>query len=49
MIDPLGNELIQPLWDQPGIIMADLLSDVLVQSKMDFDVVGHYARNDLFR
>ncbi|NQW27339.1 MAG: carbon-nitrogen hydrolase family protein [Flammeovirgaceae bacterium] len=49
VIDPLGNELIQPLWDQPGIIMADLLSDVLVQSKMDFDVVGHYARNDLFR
>ena len=48
IIDPLGNLLVDPLWDVEGIIYANLSSDMLIQSKMDFDVKGHYARKDLF-
>ena len=49
VIDPLGNPLVDPLWDVEGILYANLSSDLLIQSKMDFDVKGHYARKDLFR
>ena len=48
VIDPLGNPLVDPLWDVEGIIYANLSSDLLIQSKMDFDVTGHYARKDSF-
>jgi nitrilase len=48
IIDPLGNELAGPLWNESGILFAELKSDKLIQSKMDFDVVGHYSRNDVF-
>ena len=48
IIDPLGNLLVDPLWDVEGIIYANLSSDLLIQSKMDFDVKGHYPRKDLF-
>ena len=36
VIDPLGNPLVDPLWDVGGIIYANLSSDLLIQSKMDF-------------
>ena len=49
VIDPLGNTLVHPLKDVEGIIYANLSSDLFIQSKMDFDVTGHYARKDLFR
>jgi len=49
VIDPLGNPLVDPLWDVEGILYANLSSDLLIQSKMDFDVTGHYARKDVFR
>lgn len=48
VIDPFGNTLVQPLWDNGGIICAQLSRDLLIQSKMDLDVMGHYARKDLF-
>ena len=48
VIDPLGNPLVDPLWDVEGIIYANLSSDLLIKKKMDFDVTGHYARKDLF-
>lgn len=48
IIDPLGQTLAGPIWDKSGIIFADLKSNLLTQSKMDFDPVGHYARNDVF-
>ena len=46
---PLGECLAGPLWDEEGILLADLdLADV-ARGKFDFDVVGHYARPDVFR
>jgi len=49
IISPLGKVLSGPLYDQEGILYADLDRNELVRSKLDFDVVGHYARPDIFQ
>ena len=49
IIDPLGRILAGPLYDNPGILTADLDLDEIARGKFDFDVVGHYARPDVFR
>ena len=49
IVSPLGEVLAGPLWDEEGILSADLdLADV-TRGKLDFDVVGHYARPDIFQ
>ncbi len=49
IVSPLGDVLAGPLYDAEGILYADLdLADV-ARSKLDFDVVGHYARPDVFQ
>ena len=49
IVSPLGEILAGPLWDEEGILAADLdLADV-TRGKLDFDVVGHYARPDIFQ
>ncbi len=47
--DPLGDCLAGPLWDQEGILVADVDLRAIARSKFDFDVTGHYARPDVFR
>jgi nitrilase len=49
LVDPFGNVLAGPLRDGPGILTADLDLDLITQGKFDLDVVGHYARPDLFQ
>lgn len=49
IVSPLGDVLAGPLYDQEGILYAELNRDELVRSKVDFDVVGHYARPDVFQ
>ena len=46
---PLGESLAGPLYGQEGILFADLDLGEVPRSKVDFDVVGHYARPDVFR
>lgn len=45
---PLGDRLAGPLWDQEGILYAELDLGEVPRSKFDFDVTGHYARPDVF-
>jgi nitrilase len=45
---PLGDCLAGPLWDQEGILYADLELGEIPRGKFDFDVTGHYARPDVF-
>jgi nitrilase len=47
--DPLGEPVAGPLWDQEGILVADLDLTAIARAKFDFDVTGHYARPDVFR
>ncbi len=49
IISPLGEVLAGPLYDQEGILYADLDLAEIARSKFDFDVVGHYARPDIFQ
>jgi nitrilase len=46
---PLGEVLAGPLWEEEGILFADLDRSAIARSKFDFDVTGHYARPDVFR
>jgi nitrilase len=48
IISPLGEVLAGPLFDQEGMLFADLDLAQVAQSKFDFDVTGHYARPDVF-
>lgn len=49
IISPLGEVLAGPVFDQPAILTAELDLDDIVRGKFDLDVVGHYARPDLFQ
>jgi nitrilase len=49
IIDPLGQVLAGPARDGEEILFADIDLDQIVRGKFDFDVVGHYARPDVFR
>jgi nitrilase len=45
---PQADLLAGPLWDQEGILYADLDMGEVPRGKFDFDVTGHYARPDVF-
>ncbi len=49
IISPLGEVLAGPLYDREGILYADLDMGEIARGKFDFDVVGHYARPDIFQ
>jgi len=49
VVGPLGQVLAGPDFDGPCILTADLDLDEIPKGKYDFDVVGHYARPDIFR
>ena len=49
IISPLGEVLAGPLYDQEGILYAELDLAEIGRGKLDFDVVGHYARSDIFQ
>jgi nitrilase len=44
-----GHGASGPLYDREGILCADLDLGDIVRGKVDFDVVGHYARPDMFQ
>jgi nitrilase len=49
IISPLGQYLAGPLFDEEGILVAELDLAEVARGKFDFDVVGHYARPDVFQ
>ena len=46
---PLGELLAGPMEGREGLLHAELDLSAVPRSKFDFDVVGHYARPDVFR
>jgi nitrilase len=49
IVNPLGQILAGPNFAEECILTADLDLDEIARGKFDFDVVGHYARPDVFR
>lgn len=48
ILSPMGEILAGPLWNQEGLLLAELDFATLAKSKLDFDGIGHYARPDVF-
>ncbi|MHC4105424.1 MAG: carbon-nitrogen hydrolase family protein [Planctomycetota bacterium] len=49
IVAPLGDVIAGPLFDEEGILYAQLDMTEVVKAKIDFDVVGHYSRPDVFQ
>jgi nitrilase len=49
ILAPDGSYLAGPLWDEEGILYADLDPFRLYQARQRFDPAGHYHRPDVFR
>ncbi len=49
IVDPYGKILAGPDFSGECILVAELDTNDLARSKIDFDVVGHYARPDVFQ
>ncbi|NBF02091.1 carbon-nitrogen hydrolase family protein [Pseudomonas sp. Fl5BN2] len=48
IIGPMGEVLAGPLVGHAGLLSAEIDTDDLVRARYDYDVVGHYARPDVF-
>ncbi|MDT0540108.1 carbon-nitrogen hydrolase family protein [Croceitalea sp. P059] len=49
IISPQGKVLAGPLFGKAGVLNAEIDLDDITNAKMDFDVNGHYSRNDIFQ
>jgi len=48
IVSPLGEVLAGPVYNKETILVAEIDMAEVAKSKFDFDVIGHYARNDVF-
>lgn len=48
IVNPLGEVIAGPLRDQEGLLSATIDLDDIIRGRYDLDVVGHYARPDVF-
>jgi nitrilase len=48
IVDPFGRVLAGPARDGEAVLVADLDLDEIERAVLDLDVVGHYARPDIF-
>jgi nitrilase len=46
IIGPDGDYIVSPLWDRPGILVAELDLERVRRESMTLDVSGHYSRPD---
>ncbi len=49
IISPMGEVLAGPIYDEEGLISAEIDLDEIVRARYDFDPVGHYSRPDIFK
>ena len=48
IVGPLGDVLAGPFENETGLVAAEIDLGELVRARYDLDVVGHYARADIF-
>jgi len=49
IVDPFGQFLAGPNFEEETILVAEIDRTQLSKAKFDFDAVGHYARPDIFQ
>ena len=48
IVAPNGKTIAGPLFDKAGVLRAEIDLEDIILSKLDFDAVGHYSRDDIF-
>ncbi len=48
IVSPFGKVLAGPVFNEDAILTAELDKNEIIRGKFDLDVVGHYARPDIF-
>jgi nitrilase len=48
IVGPTGKIIAGPLFDEAGMLRAELDLEDIILTKLDFDAVGHYSRDDIF-
>lgn len=48
IVSPLGKIIAGPLFDTAGALIVELNLQEITMGKFEFDVIGHYARKDIF-
>ena len=48
IIDPKGEFITEPVFDQEKLILAEIEPSIAIQEKMTLDTSGHYQRSDVF-
>ncbi len=49
IVNPQGVLLAGPVYDQEAILVAEIDRNEIIEGKYDLDVMGHYARPDVFK
>jgi nitrilase len=49
VIGPDYRYVVEPLWEEPGVVYAELDLDLIREGQMVLDTNGHYSRPDIFR
>jgi nitrilase len=49
IVAPNGQYLAGPLWDEEGVLYADLDPQLLYEERQRFDPAGHYSRPDVLQ
>ena len=49
IVDPFGEVLAGPVYEEEVVLTADLDLDQIPRGKYDLDSVGHYSRPDVFQ
>ena len=48
IVDPFGEILAGPLYDEAGLLVEEIDLDQITRGRYDFDPAGHYSRPDIF-
>src|SRR5262249_40425193 len=49
IVSPFGNVIAGPIYESEQILTAEIDLKEVTRGKFDLDVVGHYARPDIFQ
>jgi nitrilase len=49
IVNPMGEIIAGPIYDEEIVMTAEVDLTRIMEAKFDFDVVGHYARDDVFK
>ncbi len=49
IVNPFGDYVCEPLYGEEGVLYAELDLNKIQEAHLDFDVVGHYNRPDVFK